>query len=134
MASKVCKGSEGIQQYPFLSPYCPFLSSLALFSLPTNIGPEILALRYSMWQKVSSRKHTPMKIFPFGPSSDEIMLYGTVDYVLKDGGEAKLDWSARAHLVEEGGMVRMDFYQVYLVSQFACACILLGVNVIPGGM
>jgi hypothetical protein len=70
-----------------------------------------------MWQKVASRKHTPTKIFPFGTSSDEIMIYGTVEYVLKDGGESKVDWAARAHLVETEGRVRMDFYQVYLVSR-----------------
>lgn len=44
------------------------------------------------------------------------MLYGTVEFGLKDGGESKVDWAARAHLVEEGGSVKMDFYQVYLVS------------------
>ncbi|KAE9972100.1 hypothetical protein BLS_004191, partial [Venturia inaequalis] len=74
----------------------------------------ILALRHSMWQKVSSRHHITTKIFPFGSSSDEVMLYGTVEFGLKDGGESKVDWAARAHLVEEGGSVKMDFYQVYL--------------------
>ena len=69
-----------------------------------------------MWQKVASRKHKPTKIFPFGPNADEVMLFGTVDYVLKEGGESSVDWAARAHLVEEGGRVKMDFYQVYLVS------------------
>jgi hypothetical protein len=45
------------------------------------------------------------------------MLYGTVTYGLKDGGESGLDWAARAKLrKEEEGKVRMEFYQVYLVS------------------
>ncbi|KAI4937392.1 uncharacterized protein J4E92_002122 [Alternaria infectoria] len=61
---------------------------------------EILALR---------------KMFPFGPKSDEVMLYGTVKYGFKAGGEASKDWAARAHLVkEDGGKVKMNFYQVYL--------------------
>jgi hypothetical protein len=76
----------------------------------------ILALRKSMWEKVSSRKHKAHKIFPFGPNADEVMLHGTVKYGLKAGGESGLDWAARAHLVKEDGQVKMDFYQVYLVS------------------
>ncbi|QDS73594.1 hypothetical protein FKW77_001545 [Venturia effusa] len=85
MASRVCKGSG-----------------------------EILALRHGMWDKIASRKHVPIKIFPFGADSDEVMLYGTVDYGLKEGGESRVDWAARAHLVEDCGKVKMDFYQVYL--------------------
>lgn len=72
-----------------------------------------------MWEKVASRKHQPLKIFPFGSSSDEVMLYGNVDYVLKDGKQASVPWAARAHLVKEGGAVKMDFYQVYLVSHIS---------------
>lgn len=44
------------------------------------------------------------------------MLHGTVDYVLKEGGDSRVEWAARAHLVVEEGRVKMDFYQVYLVS------------------
>lgn len=71
-----------------------------------------------MWTKVSSRQHRPLKIFPFGPNSDEVMLFGTVEYGMKDGGSAAKDWGARAHLVKDGDDVKMDFYQVYLVSDF----------------
>jgi hypothetical protein len=74
-------------------------------------------MRQGMWEKIVRRKHTAIKVFPFGPNSDEVMLYGTVEYGLKDGREAKVDWSARAHLVKEDGAVMMDFYQVYLVSR-----------------
>lgn len=38
-----------------------------------------------MWAVVASRLHTPVKIFPFGEGSKEVMLYGTVAYGLKDG-------------------------------------------------
>lgn len=83
--------------------------------------PEILTKRKSMWEKVSARSHKPIKIFPFPSSSsgggEEVMLYGTVDYVLKNGGKnVSVDWAARAHLVEQAGELKMDFYQVYLVS------------------
>jgi hypothetical protein len=78
---------------------------------------EILVLRKGMWEKVSSRSHNPMKIFPFGSYSDELMLHGTVKYEMKAGGEKELDWAARVHLVKVDGKVKMDFYQVYLVSQ-----------------
>jgi hypothetical protein len=73
-------------------------------------------MRKAMWEKVSSRSHNPIKIFPFGSYSDEVMLHGTVKYGLKSGGESGLDWAARAHLVKVDGKVKMDFYQVYLVS------------------
>lgn len=73
-------------------------------------------MRKGMWEKVKSRSHKPVKVFPFGENADEVMLYGTVDYELKDGREASVPWAGRAHLVEEEGQVKMDFYQVYLVS------------------
>lgn len=78
----------------------------------------IIRKRFAMWEKVSSRSHKPAKIYAFGPDGDDVMLYGTVDYTLKDGKSAKgIDWSARAHFVQDGGKPKMDFYQVYLVRQ-----------------
>jgi hypothetical protein len=85
-----------------------------------NIGSswlsEILALRKAMWEKVASRKHVAKRVFPFGPNADDVMLYGTVEYGLKAGGQSGLEWAARAHLVKENGEVKMDYYQVYLVG------------------
>jgi len=75
---------------------------------------DILALRKGMWEKVSSRSHQPLKIFPFGEGSGEMMLYGVVDYVMKDGKKAGVDWAARGQLVKENGKVKWDYYQVYL--------------------
>jgi hypothetical protein len=69
-----------------------------------------------MWEKVSSRHHNPVKVFPYGENADEVMLHGTVKYTFKAGDGAGLDWAARAHLVKVDGIVKMDFYQVYLVS------------------
>ncbi|TKA70184.1 hypothetical protein B0A49_02719 [Cryomyces minteri] len=77
---------------------------------------EILALRQGMWEKVASRKHKPLKVFPYGSNADEVMLFGSVDYGLKDGRSASVDWAGRAHLVKVDGKVKMDFYQVYLDS------------------
>lgn len=77
---------------------------------------EILAIRQGLWEKVSNRAHFPEKVYPFGANSDEVMLYGTVNYELKDGRKATVDWAARAHMIKEEGQVKMDFYQVYLVS------------------
>lgn len=74
-----------------------------------------------MWEKVAARTHSPLKIFPAGAAgADEVMLYGTVAYTLKDGRQAGVDWAARANLVKSGddGKVRMRYYQVYLVSVF----------------
>jgi hypothetical protein len=77
---------------------------------------EILALRKGLWEKVTSRKHDASRIFPYGPNADDVMLHGTVKYQLKAGGESSVDWAARAHLVKIDGVVKMDFYQVYLVG------------------
>ncbi|KAJ4337966.1 hypothetical protein N0V87_004314 [Didymella glomerata] len=89
-------------------------ATLIMASKKVKGSDEILALRRGMWEKVASRKHKAIQIFPFGPNSDECMLYGTVQYGLKTGGESGVDWAARAHLVKDGGKVKMDFYQVYL--------------------
>ena len=81
-----------------------------------DIHTEILAVRQGMWEKVAKRQHKPIQVFPFGPNADEVMLHGTVNYVMKAGGEVHdLPWAARAHLTKEDGELKMDFYQVYLV-------------------
>ncbi|KAE8451295.1 hypothetical protein EG329_004460 [Mollisiaceae sp. DMI_Dod_QoI] len=75
---------------------------------------EILQIRKGLWEKVASRLHRPLKIFPFGENADEVMLYGTVAYTLKDGRKADIDWSARANMVNDGGKWKLKYYQVYL--------------------
>ncbi|THX08699.1 hypothetical protein D6D18_01565 [Aureobasidium pullulans] len=89
-------------------------ATLIMASKKAQGREEILSLRKGMWEKVNSRKHTAVKIYPFGSDSNEAMLYGKVEYSLKDGREATVDWAARAHLVKQDGAVMMDFYQVYL--------------------
>lgn len=72
-----------------------------------------------MWEHVASRSHKPEKIFPFGPNADEVMIYGTVSYGLKNGKSNEITWAARAHLFKDGADWKMDLYQVYLVR---CTC------------
>ena len=73
-------------------------------------------MRHGMWEKVAKRSHKPAQLYAFGKGSDDIMLFGTVDYVLKDGRGTTVEWSARAHFTKESDGLKMDFYQVYLVS------------------
>ncbi|KAL3461510.1 hypothetical protein BJX64DRAFT_289304 [Aspergillus heterothallicus] len=83
----------------------------------TAVGAEeIRKLRLGLWTHVASRKHTPVKVF-FG-GEDEVMLYGIVRYVLRqgDGGEIEVPWAGRVVFdgFREGGELKMKFYQVYL--------------------
>jgi len=82
---------------------------------------EILQARKAMWTSIASRLHTPSKIFPFGPDSNEVMIMGTVVFGLKDGRTSEVEWAGHAKLVEEAGEWRMTFYQVYLDSAAAQA-------------
>jgi hypothetical protein len=79
------------------------------------LSKDLLDFRKGMWIHVSSRRHEVSKVFPFGRNADEVMLYGTVEYSMKNGKSLTVDWAARAHLVKKGSHVKMDFYQVYLV-------------------
>lgn len=72
-------------------------------------------MRHGMWEKVAKRSHRPQQLYSFGASSDDIMLFGTVDYVLKDGKGTTVEWAARAHFSKAEGELKMDYYQVYLV-------------------
>lgn len=78
---------------------------------------DILTLRHGLWSgPVKTRKHKLEKIFPFGKDSNELMLYGSVDYVLKNGKSVNVEWAGRAVMVEYQGALRFAFYQVFLVS------------------
>lgn len=73
-------------------------------------------MRHGMWEKVAKRSHKPSMIYPFGEGSQDVMLHGTVDYELKDGKRAEgIEWAARAKFGDENGVLKMTFYQVYLV-------------------
>jgi hypothetical protein len=102
MGSKEANGSEGtVPSFP-----------IRIAHQLTNIA-EILALRKGLWEKVKTRSHSPLKIFPFGPDADEVMLYGIVVYEFKAGGGSGLEWAARGVLTEVDGKVVWKEYQVY---------------------
>lgn len=82
----------------------------------TDDREDILAFRKSLWTSVSSRKHVVSKIF-FGENND-MMLHGTVTYVMKhdpQGKDVKIDWAARAEFEDDQDGPKMKYYQVYLV-------------------
>lgn len=90
-------------------------------------GTEIRTLRHGLWTHVASRRHYPTKVF-FG-ADDEVMLYGTVRYVLRadsEGKEVEVPWAGRVVFSLDEG-VKMRFYQVYLV----CLLLLL---LLSGGL
>ena len=71
-----------------------------------------------MWTAVKSRSHNPIKVYPFGANSEELMLYGIVEYVFKDEGKGKAskEWAGRAKLRKVDGEWKLEEYQVYLVG------------------
>ncbi|BCS10314.1 hypothetical protein ASPFODRAFT_49401 [Aspergillus luchuensis CBS 106.47] len=78
---------------------------------------EILTLRHGLWTHVARRKHTPERVY-FG-AERELMLYGTVKYVLRKDVEAgkpdeeiEVPWAGRVVFDEK--VEKMRFYQVYL--------------------
>jgi hypothetical protein len=70
----------------------------------TNKKIEIMAIRKGLWEKVATRLHSPIKVFPFGDGlTDEVMLYGTVAFKLKDERRA-----------EVSGTLSFALYYLYL--------------------
>ncbi|KAI4806208.1 hypothetical protein E4T45_10914, partial [Aureobasidium sp. EXF-8846] len=46
-------------------------ATLIMASRKVQGRQEILTMRQGMWEKIVRRKHTAIKVFPFGPNSDE---------------------------------------------------------------
>lgn len=92
----------------------------------TNCITEILPLRHGLWTHVASRRHTPTQIY-FG-GDDEIMLYGGVNYRLKANpdNDVYVPWAGRVVFAPQKGDedIKMQFYQVYLVSISYCCNVL----------
>lgn len=84
--------------------------------LTRQSNPEILPLRHGLWTHVASRKHSPERIF-FG-GANELMLFGTVKYVLKadPSNAVEVPWAGRVVFSETQRGLKMKFYQVYLVG------------------
>ncbi|KAE8161031.1 hypothetical protein BDV40DRAFT_269103 [Aspergillus tamarii] len=89
-------------------------ATLIMGSKVANGEKDILNLRHGLWTHVKSRKHFPTKVY-FG-GERELMLYGTVRYVLKADpeNEVEVPWAGRVVFDEKE--LKMRFYQVYLVS------------------
>ena len=90
--------------------------SLAIAHIRANVNIDIAKSRPAMWEKVAKRLHKPVQIYAFSAGSDDCMLHGSVDYVLKDGKSTLTSWGAKAHFAKEDGELKMDFYQVFLVG------------------
>lgn len=76
----------------------------------------ILAIRGAGWKGVTGKLHKVEKIFPFGPDSREFLLYGSVKYLYDDARSGFSEWAGRVCLVEVEEELKIDFYQVYMVS------------------
>ncbi|KAA8644662.1 uncharacterized protein ATNIH1004_008868 [Aspergillus tanneri] len=85
--------------------------TLIMGSKVANGSSEILTLRQSLWTHVASRKHFLSRIYFGGPN--ELMLHGTVKYVLKadPSAEVEVPWAGRVVFDEK--VLKMRFYQVY---------------------
>ncbi|CAK4032326.1 Hypothetical predicted protein [Lecanosticta acicola] len=94
--------------------YADMFTKDATLIMASNGRKAIIQMRHGMWEKVAKRSHKPKQLYSFGASSDDIMLFGTVDYELKDGKGTTVEWAARAHFSKAVGDIKMDFYQVYL--------------------
>ncbi|RQM08217.1 hypothetical protein DH86_00000661, partial [Scytalidium sp. 3C] len=90
-------------------------SYISEYPLSTDVDPGIKTFLEDLYRTSDdpSRLHTPIKVFPFGADSTELMLYGTVAYGYKDGRKAEIEWAGRVNMTKENGEWKMSFYQVY---------------------
>jgi len=95
----------------------------------------IMHFRESGWEKVASRKHVVKGVYTKakaaavdGKNADtdadidgQVMLYGHVDYGMKDGSEKKgVEWAGRMDLrpdEKDSGKLKLHFYQVYITQK-----------------
>jgi hypothetical protein len=109
-------GPSGHQAYvDFFTPKATLIMGPTTFE-----GHEgVMKFREAGWEKVATRKHTYKGIYP-NPEKPEqdVMVYGTVDYGMKDGTKKEgIEWAARMDLTKDAqGNLKLQFYQVYLVS------------------
>ncbi|KAJ9107642.1 hypothetical protein QFC21_001102 [Naganishia friedmannii] len=106
-----------------------FLPSAPLLMGPNTFNgrPGFLQFREQGWEKVQSREHVVLDVYPKADAEGkgeqeggefELMLRGTVDYGLKDGGKGRAEWAGHMvlkYLEDEGGY-KLAFYQVWIAS------------------
>jgi prepilin-type processing-associated H-X9-DG protein len=83
---------------------------------------EYVKFREAGWEKVASREHVVLDVFPKekeGNGDAELMLRGTVAYGMKDGSNGSADWAGHMKLrwLEDEGGYKLAFYQVWIVSR-----------------
>ncbi len=104
--------------------YANFFTDAPTFHMgpvTANDKAGIKEWRKGGWEGITSRRHIMENVYLLGKLSDdderaEFMVYGTVDYGVKDGGKGTADWGARLVLNKQGKEWKMSFYQVYIVS------------------
>jgi hypothetical protein len=108
----------------FFLPTAPLLMGLKTF----NGREGFIQFREEGWEKVATREHVVLDVFPKqgGEKEDvELMLHGAVRYGMKDGSEGKADWAGHMKLkwLEDEGGYKLAFYQVWIVScSFCLSC------------
>lgn len=99
-----------------------FTPDTTLIMGPTEFKSHsgVMQFRQAGWEKVSTRKHVYKGVFPSSEKPDsEVMLYGTVDYGMKDGSSKEgVEWAALMNLTKVDGEYKLQRYQVWIVSFF----------------
>lgn len=78
--------------------------------------------RQGGWKGITSRRHVVENVYPAGQLRDdddqaELMLYGTVDYGVSDGGNGRAEWAGRMVLKKQDKEWRISYYQVYITRR-----------------
>ncbi|KAJ9115947.1 hypothetical protein QFC22_005090 [Naganishia vaughanmartiniae] len=102
-----------------------FLATAPLLMGPNKFNGRqgFIQFREQGWEKVETREHVVLDVYPKrqddGKEDEfELMLRGTVDYGLKDGGKGHAEWAGHMvlqYLKEQGGY-KIAFYQVWIPS------------------
>ncbi|KAM0748668.1 hypothetical protein T439DRAFT_327936 [Meredithblackwellia eburnea MCA 4105] len=97
--------------------YLAFLTKDVKFTmgLASMTGEDaVRKMRENMWGGVATRKHTVHKVYTSDPEASELMLFGTVDYGLRNGKSVTgVGWAGRI-VFAAGPELKMQEYQVWL--------------------
>jgi hypothetical protein len=107
-------GPAGHDDYVnYYTPDCTLIMGANEFKSQSGVRQ----FREAGWEKVSTRKHIVDGVFPSSEKPDQqVMLYGTVDYGMKDGTEKKgIEWAALMNLAKVDGSYKLAKYQVWIV-------------------
>ncbi|KAI5479779.1 hypothetical protein MNV49_002591 [Pseudohyphozyma bogoriensis] len=107
---KVSDEPTSVDKYlSFLSEDVKFIMGPAII----NGAPGVREMRKKMWEGVVSRHHKPAQVYVFGEGEGDLMIHGTLDFGLRNGGFVpEVGWAARMLFDDEGK--KMKLYQVWL--------------------